>query len=96
MPNKRGRPKKVKSVSNSEYKVTFSYPTGNITHEVAVIEDGLIQLDLSKAVKGKCLVRLEHDGKKAERYLYPIFCKRILVNKDYRSIFAKILTTLLK
>ena len=53
------------------------------------IENFVLQLEIKKIFKGKCIINAEHEGRTANLMLWPQHVKRLYVNKIYQQIIAK-------
>lgn len=85
----------TKSKKKSDYKLTVTLNDKTTVYE----SDDLPATFLSikpKKVTTKVLIRLEYQGKVAERWLYPMKARFVFTNKVTAVIFTKRLKLLLK
>jgi len=86
MPEKKERRKK--EASAGVFRVSLVFSTYTITKEGASILECLNQFERG-TFKGKCILRVEHDGKVAEKAWYPFRLKRLVANLILRKLVEK-------
>jgi len=92
---KRTKPIPVTESNTAPFHVVLT--TGNLVYESSgkSISDAIRNLN-PKVFKIKGVLKAEHEGKKAELFLRPIWMRRLGVNKDMQLITEKKLMLLMR
>ena len=89
------RPKK-KDVSVGDFCVSLVFSDHTELRKGASILDCLNQLAEGGFYKGKCILRVEHEGKTAEKVWYPYRLRRLVANLTLRRLTERLMLSRLK